>query len=633
MSYKIEKPDATSDTITVHKRPDDNAGGIKWWLLKDAKQRANGAISTASFLRTNLLPRYRQAALYARLYSNQPLFGAFGGSLGQMNRVNQLPLDRPTMNVVQSCVDTLVSRLTQSRPRPVFLTDNGDYKERNLAKQLNQFIVGELYRSKAYTLGPNILKDATILGTGVVKIYKGSDNLVKIERVLAPELQVDPSEAIMGDPRQLYQIKLMDREMLAGMNPEYQKEVATAQSAYVNNSDDGKSIADQVMVVEGWHLPSVPGATDGRHIIAIAGSDTPLVDEEYKRDVFPFVFLRYSDMMTGFWGQGLAEQLMGTQMELNKIMMTISRSIHLNGVPRVLIENGSKVVSAHINNDIGAQVRYTGTKPEFIVSQSNAPEIYAERQRLIDFAYQQSGISSLSAASQKPSGLDSGAALREFDDIQSDRFATLSKQYDNMFIEWAYHIIDAAKEIVETEGSYSTVYPNKDGTKEVDLPASKLLKDPYVIQCFDSSALPRDPAGRMQRVVELIQSGMIDIREGRRLLDYPDLSQNEKLNNASEERIMQALDKIVEKGKYTPPDPFMDLGLAKTLVVQYYNLYVAAKLEPARAEMLRTFSSQVLTLMQPPAPPIAAPGAPMAPNAPQAVPEPLPVSDMLPIAS
>ena len=55
------------------------------------------------------------------------------------------------------------------------------------------------------------------------------------------------------------------------------------------------------------------------------------------------------------------------------------------------------------------------------------------------------------------------------------------------------------------------------------------------------SSLPRDPAGRMEKVTEMIQSGMITIKEGRRLLDYPDLGQAEKLANAGQERIYQYL--------------------------------------------------------------------------------------------
>jgi hypothetical protein len=128
----------------------------------------------------------------------------------------------------------------------------------------------------------------------------------------------------------------------------------------------------------------------------------------------------------------------------------------------------------------------------------------------------------------------------------------------------------------------------------------------------------------------MIQSGMIDIKEGRRLLDYPDLEQNEKLANSGEERILQYLDQIVEDGKYNPPDSFMDLELARQLSQQYYNLYVAANLEEDKAELLRTFNEQAIALMQaamPPSPPQAAPGAP---GPALAVPPPLPTSSLMP---
>ncbi len=106
-----------------------------------------------------------------------------------------------------------------------------------------------------------------------------------------------------------------------------------------------------------------------------------------------------------------------------------------------------------------------------------------------------------------------------------------------------------------------------------------------------------------------------------------DLEQNEKLNNACEERIFKYLDEIVEEGKYTPPDVFMDLDLAEELVVQYYNLYVAAKLEPARAQYLRDFHTGIGTIRMAAMPqPVAAPVAPVAP----ANPEPTPTSNLVP---
>jgi hypothetical protein len=609
------------------KAKQDSNGSYKWWKEETKAMRGAKLVETAAFLKEQLQFRYRQASIYSRLYANMPLFGMAGTSLNRLSQNNQLPLDRPTMNVVQSCVDTLVSRITQSRPRPVFLTDNGDYKARNLAKKLNQFVMGEFYRTKAYDAGTAALRDAAVLGTGCLKIFEGQDTKVQIERVLFTELLVDPNDSLYGDPRQMYQLKLVDREVLIEMFPDKKNDILRTEQAFPDTAgDSARTASDQVMVIEGWHLPSGPDADDGKHIIAC--TNVCLLDEEYNKQKFPFVFVHYSQRLLGFFGQSLAEQLMGTQVEINKLLMTISRSINLVGVPRVFVEDGSKVVKAQLNNDVGSIVTYRGTKPVYEVAPCVPAEVYAQLQRLVDYAYQQSGISALSAASKKPAGLDSGAALREYDDLQSDRFATLSKRYDNFYVELAYQVIDLAKDIAERDGKYTTVYPNKNGTREVNLPDADLLEDTYIIQCFDASSLPRDPAGRMQKIIEMIQSGMVDIKEGRRMLDFPDLEQEEKLANSGEERILYVLDKIIEDGDYTPPDPFMDLNLAIQLSNQYYNLYMPTKLEEDRSEMLRTFNAQCIALQQAAQPPM--PAAPAGPAQQLANPEPLPTSPLIP---
>jgi hypothetical protein len=291
------------------------------------------------------------------------------------------------------------------------------------------------------------------------------------------------------------------------------------------------------------------------------------------------------------------------------------------------------VSSAHHNNDIGVIVKYRGVKPSYEVAPCNAPELYAERDKLIQYGYQQSGVSALQASSQKPQGLDSGEAIRTYDDISTDRFASLSRRYDNFFIELTYQIINLAKDIAEETGKYSTIYPNKNGTKEIDLPKAAMVEDTFIVQCFTQSSLPKDPAGRLQKVTEMVQSGMISLQEGRRLLDYPDLEQIEKLANAAEERILQVLDDIVESGKYVPPDAFTDLQLANQLVVQYINLYASAKLEGSKMQQLRDYFTAIQTLITaatPPQPQMAqAAGQPQ----PQAAPEPQPTSPLVPNAS
>ncbi len=600
--------------------------GYMWWKASTKGELCTQVLDTVAYLKMNQLDRMRQASVWARMYGNMPLGNFIGSGLSSKNVVNPTPVDRPTMNLIQSCVDTLVSRLTQSKPRPVFLTDNGKSKQRSLAKQLNQFILGEFHETKSYEKGEHVLRDASILGTGVVKVLRTKDDKVGVERVLTTELYVDPNDAYYGDPRCIYHIKLVDRTVMQDMFPKYRSDVAKAEQAYPDESGDSqRTVSDQVMMVEAWRLPSSKDANDGRHVIACTAG--LVLDEEYDKPSFPFVFMHYNPRLVGLWSQGLTEQLSGTQIEINKILITISKSISLVGVPRIFLEDGSKIVKSQINNEIGAIITFRGTPPIFNVAECVPQELYAQLQRLIDYGYQQSGVSALSATSQKPQGLNSGQAIRTYDDLQSDRFATLAKRYEQFYKNLAYKIIDEACDIVDDTGKYETVYPGKDGTQRIELPdAQELIDNPYVIQCYDESFLPKDPAGRRQTVVEDMQAGIISPDEGRRLLNYPDLEQEDKLKFASEERVLCMLDDIVEEGKYTPPDPYTNIQIALEKVTEYYNMYTAIKDFPeSKAAKLRQWHQQVLALQQAAMPP-PMPGA----GAPQANPTPTPQSELLP---
>jgi hypothetical protein len=630
---KITKGKGSPGRIKMKTRGDgtnpDTAMLAEWWKAEDDGQLAMELTSTAAYLKTNQTYRVRQIAVAVRMYANLSVYNYAGSTVAKMDRTRTLPDDRPTFNLIQACTDTLVSRLSQMRPEPKFLTDNADYRQRHLSQRLNSFMLGEFYQTKAYDKATKVLRDSIVTGTGALKVYEGDDGKVCVDRVLCADLYMDDNDGINGEPRQLIQLALMDRDKVIANSPKKARTVIeeTPNSVPENAPDSARTTSDQIMVVEGWRLPSgpdpdAPGYVPGRHTIATTMG--VIRDEPWNKPKFPFIFMTYSDPFLGFWGQGLASQLFGTQMALTRILYTISRAITLVGVPRIFIEQSSKVVKAHNNNEVGVIITYSGTKPSYEVAPSNAPELYAERDKLIQYGFQQCGVSSMQATSQKPEGLDSGAAIRSYDDIATDRFAALNKKYENMFVDLAYLIADTAKDIAERDGKYQTVFPNKDGTKEVDLPAMKFLKNPFVIQCFTESSLPRTPAGRIQTVTEQVQAGILTLKEGRRLMRFPDLEQNEQLDNASEERIFQMLDSIVEDGKYIAPDAFLDLQLATQLTVQYINLYLAAKLEENKADLLRQFFSTVqglITASQPP---------PMPQPMPQANPQPAPTSPLVP---
>lgn len=637
---KIVPAKKTPEKIKIKTRMNSAAeAGLlaEWWKADNDRQLAMDLCGTAAYLKQNQTYRIRQLAVDIRLYCGLSVYSYAGSNVSKMDRTKSLPDDRPTFNAIQACTDTLVSRLTQNEPSPRFLTSGADYRKRHTAEELNQFIGGEFNRTKVYELGAKRLRDTITMGTGALKVYTGDDDKVACDRVMITDLFTDDNDALNGNPQQLLQLKLVDRERFLALyagDRDARKLIEAAPGAIPDNSpDSGRTTSDQIMVVEGWRLASMSdqdhqGYYFGRHTLACVGG-VIADDRKWAKTRFPFSFMNYSDPYLGYWGQGLPTQLFGTQLSINRLMYTIHKAIQLCGVPRYFVEAGSKVSKAHLNNEIGVICPYTGTMPVLQVQNSNAADLYEERDRLIEYAFRQCGVSNMQSTGQKPAGLNSGEAIRSYDDINSDRFAALAKRYDNSFIDLAGLYVEEAMDIVKRTGKYSTVYPNKDGTKEINLPQMDFLKDPYVIKCFTESMLPKTPAGRIQTVTEQVQAGMITLKEGRRLMNAPDLEDAERLANASEERIFQILDKIVEKGEYTPPDPFLDLQLATTLTVQYINLYLAAKLEEEKADLLRTFFNQVQAFIQagqpqpspdqaptPTANPMPAPTSPLVPNTP-----------------
>lgn len=602
----------------------------QWWLAQDDKELMAQLLSTTEFLKKFHSARIRQASLYSRLFSGKPLYN-YLASTSTLDNSQQMPMGRPTANVVYSCVDTITSKMTQDKPMPVWIPDASRYRERLIAEQVNNFIQGEFYRCKAYTRGPEAFRDSTIIGKGSVKVVE-KDKRVALERTLNTEILTDFNDAYYGHPRMKIHTKLCDRGVLADEMPKGSDLIYKAQGGTVDSSPQStETMADQIIISEGWHLPSGEGAKDGRH--SIVCSEGILLDEVWEHDYFPFEDLIYSANMVGDTGQGLAEILFPTQMEIYKMLIIASQSIEMTGVPKIIISELSKVLETAFNNNISSiiKVKTMAEAPQFVNATSNNAEIYEYIKWLIENAYQISGVSNLSATGSKPAGLNSGEAQREYMNIQSDRFSAMQRRYQDFYPGLASKVLDKASELHKKYGNYGTVYAGPEGTREIDFGELKLLKNTNVIRCYEESSLPKDPFGRQSKLSEMLAAGEISNQEFRRLSRLPDLEQSDQLAIALEERILHDLDQIVEEGEkgYNPPDSFIldPTDLATQLTVQTYNKYVVTDMEEEKLQLIRDYFNAVQTLKQqatpPPVQPAQAPqgqGPAVAPPAPSIAP-------------
>lgn len=564
----------------------------RWWTLpqKELPQALSQVVRTLGQADSK---RQTQYQISTRLYGNTNLMGSNGLSFSKITSVQNSLKDRLSYNIIQSGIDTITAKMAKNKPKPMFLTSGGDSKLQAKAKKLNKFIDGIFYENKAHFLGIDAFRDGCVLGDGVIHVYDFHDR-VRWERVMPSELYVDPIEGFDGNPRQIHRVKNVDRQILLDMFPEKKKQILAANSASADMIATYQNVSDVVTVCESWHLPSGPDSKDGLHVIAL--ENDLLFIEDYNRTYFPFARFVWGKRLYGYWGQGAAEQIQNIQLEINKLLWVKQRSLHLAGSFKVLLENGSKIVKEHLSNDIGAIINYTGTPPQYIIPPVIPMEIDQQINWLKQSGYEQLGISMLSAASQKPAGLNSGRALREYNDIESDRFMVIGQGWEQFFLDLARLSIDAAKNIFERTGKYEVKVPGKSFLTTIDWSDVDLADDEYIMKMFPVSSLPQEPAGRLQTIQEYVQAGFITPRTAKKLLDFPDLESVETLQNAAEEWLEYVFDQMTEEAVYTPPDQFDDLALAEEMCLENIALGKRNHLDDEKMELLIKYLEQIRML-------------------------------------
>jgi hypothetical protein len=608
---------------------DINQSQIYWYKSPEDELHSQ-VFQYVHYLNRNQSYKADQNLKYFRLYGNSDVLPFNSFSFYRAEPSSAPMSNRVTMNVVQSMIDTVVSKITKNKPRPMFLTDGGDWSLQRKAKKLTQFIEGQFYSTDFYAKSAVAFLHACIFGTGALKIFR-SGSEIKCEHVFIDEIVVDDEEAIYGQPRQMHQRKWIHREILKQMFPGKAKQyaidvVGKPTEDYMQPQSSDVVQSEMIQVIESWHLPSGKDADDGRHTITI--ENCTLLDEPYEKDYFPFVFFRWGLRPLGFFGQGISEQLQGLQLEINKILRTIQVSMHLVSIPKIFVEASSKIVTAHLNNKIGGIIKYAGIKPEPGQLGIIPPELFSHLDRLYGRCYEVIGVSQLAATSAKPAGLNSGKALRMYNDIETERFMSVGMRYEQAFLEAAKQFIDLAREIEDTEEDGLKVKVKGDKFmktikwKEVDIDDDK-----YLMQMFPTNALSKDPSSRLQEVQELMQAGMIGKENGMKLLNFPDLEAFYNMENAGIEDIERQIEMMIDDGDYQSPEPYQNLPLGIQKMQQAYLMYRAQGAPDERLELFRRWISDADDLMKS----AQAAAMQMAQQA-QPAPVPLPANAQTPIA-
>lgn len=517
-----------------------------------------------------------------------------------------------TRNVLALATDTVVSEIVQTKPRPMFVTVGGDWLEQDRARKLTYFCDAEFDAANVQDLAEQAARDAVITGLGILRPRRdpGDPSKVIVERIFPPNLLVDDRGAVDVLPRSFFVRHLLDKWQLAELYPDEAQAIESAptvdaQAWYA----DGPRSQDIVEVIEAIHLPSKPGADDGRHVLVIR--DAVLFDAPYTYDEPPFCFVRAIKPLRRFWGLSLVQRAAPTQTELNRVLRRWNESLRLNATSLWFLNRQSRVVKAHMVNQVGAIVEHDGPPPQQMTPAVMHPQVAAYIDACEARIFKLMGASELAAASLKPAGLNSGRALQVYNDSQSRRFISFERAYEQLFVDLAKWFVVLHREIADEYPDHEVIVSDGPSRKatiqwgDIDLDAQK-----YRARVFPASAFPTNPAAKIQMMQEMLASGVIDQQSFYELaLDVPDLESVRNRIVAPIELIHKRLAKMLVDNVYMPPEPTMDLALAlreTTLAIQRAEL---EDVPEERVDLLRQFLTHVQLLQaQASAPPPMPPG-------------------------
>ena len=502
------------------------------------------------------------------------------------------------VNATRSGVDTIVAKVTQQDPRPHFKTEGGNWNQRRRARKLQKFIDGLFYQDKFYKKARRAFKDAAIFGTGFLK-PRFEAGKITWERVWPGSVIVDEASAMNGNTKSMFQVENIPIETLLAKFPKSAPEISSSNLTYKTTGEG--NVTTMVRVYEAWHLKDIHGK-GGRHAICI--DSCTLLDEEYTEDFEPIVKFTWTDSLAGYYGHGVVEDVAPLQREMDYIMNRIQVATHNGANVWLMKPRGCDIPNTKLTNKLCSIVEYTGEPPQFYHSQIMNQQIFDHVKWLNELIYNVSGVSAMSATSQKPKGIESGKALQTMLDVESQRFAEVQKNYEQFIITCTKVCMALGrKHYTGGKSDYQVRVDSGKFTETIKWKDVNMAEDEYVLKVWPTNMLPETPQGKMEWVERMMQAGLVDAMTGMMLLDFPDVEAQQTLLFSAIKQALWIVDQVLYEDREVEPKEWYDLARC----IKYMQMGMSnAEIEGAPPEVMERgmdFIAGCEELLTPPAPP------------------------------
>lgn len=511
-----------------------------------------------------------------RLYENNPvitLYNFAGKYYSDAATLALPPPEQSTNNKAKACIDTFASQVFSTNQRARCVVNDGDYRQRRRARELQHFCDGLAHELKLHALRKRAGKDASILesGVGLIQFFREGDR-VKAQRVLATEMAIDPLDGLVdGKPRTLYRRRPVPRAYVMAKWGKTDKQRYAIEHA--GRVTTGGAPADHIEVFESWTLPTIPGETeDGWHLIAVDFAEGMLVCDEYTKDHHEIVGYCVEDRFTTSWGLSLMTQVRRLQCRINANDYRIERAQKLYHAGHLYLNRAAQVNKSSLTNEIGSIWEGNGPAGEamsYIQFQAVTKEMYDQIERDGQRIFENLGINVGSSTGQTALGANAPAeALREEKTKVDQRNSERQQRWEQFHIDCVMVALGIVREIVagkdrKTARGYQVALPGRHGLTRVDWKDVAMDEGDFVLEIKPASPIPTDPEGLIAKGRELVQD---QVWTPDQLADaIQDLDVDGRVSRKAAQR--RRLEKIFDELLYEPkaaylPDEFTNAQLA-----------------------------------------------------------------------
>lgn len=492
-------------------------------------------------------------------------------------------------NIVSQNINTFASHIATIDVRTTFDTDGADWSEQRRARHREWYTAELIKRYDVIAKCQHATKVGTALkGTGCIKVYRNKFDQLCVDHVRVDNVVVDERAYPDGNPLEMHYREPKDADAFAAEFPKWKREIESARGRSGNRWGGWLPLhRNEILVVESWRLPIGERKHEhyvaGRHTICFDGGD--VVDEEFHGTTFPIKTHRYCLPPTGWYGIGMGEELASYQRALNKRNSQIDRQADHNANPIISVPRVDARLSAQTVNTLGTIAVYDGRQaPKVEFGPAVSQDLIASRSDIKSSAQAQSGVSPFALQSRIPARLETGAGVREWTGAKTERFAEQEQGFERFVVDVVVGMLDVCREL----GSKAPVMVRRSKFSRRRLDWSNVGADDIRTQIGVAAALSQTRAGRLDRLTELAQVGIIGIDEARRLYRHPDLERETSLYTAAIESVDECFEEIAD-GAVVMPEPFMNLGMIVRRGQQQFLIWRSRKAPEEILENLRQF--------------------------------------------